>query len=280
MKKAIKTAVYDDELRLEAYRFDGIMQPFPNHFHEYYVIGLVEKGERCLSCRDQEYTIRAGDLFLFNPGDNHACSQTDGGTFSYRSINISKEIISELSMEITGRKKLPGFSPTVIRDREAVCCFRTLHGLIMESSREFRKEENLLLLLALLIRRYGQPFDEYVPECREEIESACAFMETHYSEHISLEQICRHSGLSRSTLLRVFTRSKVVTPYCYLENIRIGAAKKLLEQGTAPVDAALMTGFSDQSHFTNYFSRFIGIAPGVYRDIFTAKEKTGGRSHE
>lgn len=44
MKKAIKTAVYDDELRLEAYRFDGIMQPFPNHFHEYYVIGLVEKG--------------------------------------------------------------------------------------------------------------------------------------------------------------------------------------------------------------------------------------------
>ena len=107
MKKAIKTAVYDDELRLEAYRFDGIMQPFPNHFHEYYVIGLVEKGERCLSCRDQEYTIRAGDLFLFNPGDNHACSQTDGGTFSYRSINISKEIISELSMEITGRKKTP-----------------------------------------------------------------------------------------------------------------------------------------------------------------------------
>lgn len=280
MKKVIKTAVYDDELRLEAYRFDGIMQPFPNHFHEYYVIGLVEKGERCLSCRDQEYTIRAGDLFLFNPGDNHACSQTDGGTFSYRSINISKEIISELSMEITGRKKLPGFSPTVIRDREAVCCFRTLHGLIMENSREFRKEENLLLLLALLIRRYGQPFDEYVPECREEIESACAFMETHYSEHISLEQICRHSGLSRSTLLRAFTRSKGVTPYCYLENIRIGAAKKLLEQGTAPVDAALMTGFSDQSHFTNYFSRFIGIAPGVYRDIFTMKEKTGGRLHE
>lgn len=44
MDKAIKTAVYDDELRLEAYRFDGIMQPFPNHFHEYYVIGLVERG--------------------------------------------------------------------------------------------------------------------------------------------------------------------------------------------------------------------------------------------
>ena len=48
MKKEIRTVVYDDELRMEAYRFEGIVQPFPNHFHEYYVIGLVEKGERLL----------------------------------------------------------------------------------------------------------------------------------------------------------------------------------------------------------------------------------------
>ena len=90
----------------------------------------------------------------------------------------------------------------------------------------------------------------------------------------------RLAGLSKSTLLRAFTRAKRVTPYCYLENIRIGAAKKMLEQGMPPMEAALLTGFSDQSHFTNYFSRFIGIAPGVYRDIFTMKEKTGGRLHE
>ena len=35
------------------------------------------------------------------------------------------------------------------------------------------------------------------------------------------------------------------------QNIRIGEAKKLLEQGLPPVEAALQTGFSDQSHFTN-----------------------------
>lgn len=28
------------------------------------------------------------------------------------------------------------------------------------------------------------------------------------------------------------------------------------------------TGFSDQSHFTNYFSAFIGLAPGAYRNMF------------
>ena len=46
------------------------------------------------------------------------------------------------------------------------------------------------------------------------------------------------------------------------------AARKLLKQGAAPAEAALSAGFSDQSHFTNYFSRFIGLSPGAYRDIF------------
>ena len=45
--------------------------------------------------------------------------------------------------------------------------------------------------------------------------------------------------------------------------------QKLLEQGVPPVEAALQTGFSDQSHFTNYFSRFIGLTPGAYQEIFS-----------
>ncbi len=49
MKKEVRTVVYDEGLGVEAYRFEGIVQPFPNHFHEYYVIGLVEDGARALS---------------------------------------------------------------------------------------------------------------------------------------------------------------------------------------------------------------------------------------
>ena len=227
MRKETKTAVYDEELGLEAYRFKGIAQPFPNHFHEYYVIGFVEEGERRLSCRNREYMIRRGDVVLFNPGDSHACVQVDGGALDYRGFNISKETMLDLMGEVTGRRSLPGFSETVLRDEEISCYLRPLHGLVMEGSREFGKEENLLLVLSLLLGRCGQPFEECVPECREEIERACAFMERHYGERICLDQICRQAGLSKSTLLRAFVRAKGVTPYCYLENIRIGAAKKL-----------------------------------------------------
>ena len=54
----------------------------------------------------------------------------------------------------------------------------------------------------------------------------------------------------------------------------------MLEQGVAPIEAALQTGFSDQSHFTNYFNRFIGLAPGVYREIFLKGDGTGGEQHD
>lgn len=129
-----------------------------------------------------------------------------------------------------------------------------------------------------LLARYGQPFFQCVPACGREIGAACDYMEEHFSEHIRLEQLCRAAGLSKSALLRAFAREKGVTPYRYLENIRIGRAKRLLEQGHSPAQAAVSAGFFDQSHFTNYFSRFIGMPPGMYREMFL--EKAAGREHE
>ena len=279
MKKETRTVVYDDELRLESYRFEGTQQPFPNHFHEYYVIGFVESGERCLSCKNNEYAIQKGNVLLFNPGDNHACVQNDGGTLDYRGFNISKEVMLDLTEEVTGKRELPGFSENVIFDEEVICYLHPLHEMVMKGLCDFGKEENLLLLISMLIQRYGQPFENCIPECRGEIEKACRFLEQHFAERTYVDQICRYAGLSKSTLLRAFTKSKGVTPYSYLENIRIGEAKKLLEQGFPPIEAALRTGFSDQSHFTNYFNRFIGLSPGVYREIFLAKSSGEDKSN-
>lgn len=277
MQKEVRTVVYDDELRIEAYRFEGIVQPFPNHFHDYYVIGFVEDGERMLSCKGQAYTIRKGHVLLFNPGDSHACVQCDGGTLDYRGINITGEVMLDLAEEVTGKRELPGFSQNVIADEEVTCYLRVLHEQVMQGSHEFGKEEGLLLLTSRLIQEYSQPFERCIPACREEIEGVCAWMEQHYDQHVSLEQLCRYAGLSKSTLLRAFAKTKGVTPYSYLENIRIGRAKKLLEQGISPMEAALQTGFSDQSHFTNYFSRMMGLTPGSYRAL-RKEDKQHGRT--
>ena len=278
MEKGIRTAVYDDELRMEAYRFEGIVQPFPKHFHEYYVIGLVENGERLLTCMNREYAIERGHILLFNPADTHACIQL-GGTLDYQGINIAMDVMLDLAEEVTARRSLPGFSRNVILDEVAFCYLRPLHEQMMDRFGGLGKEENLLFLLSHLIQKYGQPFESRIPECRHEIERACAFLEQRFAERIDLNQLCRFAGLSKSTLLRAFAKAKGVTPYRYLENIRIGAARKLLEQGVSPVKAALQTGFSDQSHFTNYFKRFIGLTPGAYQEIFQIpKAKTPAES--
>ncbi|MCI8318385.1 MAG: AraC family transcriptional regulator [Lachnospiraceae bacterium] len=273
MKKETKTVVYDDELRMEAYRFEGIVQPFPNHFHEYYVIGFVEDGQRVLFCKNKEYSIEKGNVILFNPGDNHACVQSDDGTFDYRGFNISKGMMLDLAEEVTGIRELPGFSKNVIYDEEIACYLRTLHEMVMNGTSDFGKEENLLFLISALIQNYGQPFESCVLECRQEIEKACEFIRQHLNERIDLDQICRYAGLSKSSLLRAFAKSKGVTPYRYLETMRINEAKALLGKGMQPIEVAMQTGFSDQSHLTNYFNRFIGLAPGVYRDIFFDKNR-------
>ena len=189
MKKETRTVVYDDELRMEAYRFEGIVQPFPSHFHEHYVIGFVENGERVLSCRDREYAIEEGSIVLFNPGDSHACVQSDEGTFDYRGFNISKEVMLDLAEEVTGKRELPGFSRNVICDEEIACHLHPLHEMVMKGTGEFKKEETLLFLLSYLIQNYGKPFESCIPECRQEIEKACEYMTAHFTERIYLDQM-------------------------------------------------------------------------------------------
>lgn len=278
MKKETKqgAGVYDEALRVEAHCFAGTRQTFPNHIHAHYVIGLVEGGRRCLSCRNREYTIGPGNLILFNPGDNHGCTQIGEGALAYRSLHISQAVMLDLTEEITGRRALPDFTENVVEDAELAGVLRNLHEMVMGGVSGLEKEESLLFLLSALMQAYGQPFACHVPECSREIERACDFMHRHYAERLSLTQICAYAGLSKSTLLRAFTRTKGVTPYRYLEAVRIQEARNLLGKGVSPAEAAARTGFSDQSHFSRYFQQFIGLGPGVYRDFFCRCPQGGG----
>lgn len=271
MKQEMRTVCYDEELGLEAYRFEGVRQPFPNHFHNYYVIGAIEGGSRRLSCRNREYTVKRGDVLLFNPGDNHSCVRGETDAFDYRALNLTEERMLDLAEELTGNRKLPGFSQNVIHDAEIGGYFLRLHRMVMDGLQGFEKEELLLLLAASVLQEYEQSFTPCRAAGRNEIERACRFMEKHFQEQITLEQICTYSSLSKSTLLRAFTKEKGVTPYRYLQTFRVNRAKELLEKGAAPAQAALQTGFSDQSHFSNAFHKFIGLSPAAYGRIFKGK---------
>jgi AraC family transcriptional regulator len=55
-------------------------------------------------------------------------------------------------------------------------------------------------------------------------------------------------------------------PYRYLIERRIRRAEILLaEEDRSIADIALAVGFSNQSHFTTQFSRFLSLTPTAYR---------------
>ncbi|MDT3424867.1 AraC-like DNA-binding protein/mannose-6-phosphate isomerase-like protein (cupin superfamily) [Paenibacillus forsythiae] len=269
MTREVRTVVFDADLELEAYRFEGIMQKFPNHFHDYYVIGFIEQGKRLLHCHHEEYILNSGDVVIFNPYDPHACEQIDGGTLDYRCINIQPEVMRQYVQEIAGVDYLPCFTPTVLYRSELAASLRELHLMISEGHSDFQKEELLLFLLEQLLR---EDSDLSAPgpsrEPASEIKRICEYIESHFAESITLDQLSQLAGLSKYHLLRSFTKQKGISPYSYLATIRINHAKKLLEQGMPPIDVALQTSFSDQSHFTNYFKKLIGLTPKQYARVF------------
>lgn len=260
-----KTFRYDGDLHIEAYRFQGYAQPFPLHFHPEYVLGLVEDGDRRLTCKGREWVIGPGDLLLFNPGDLHACVQS-GGALAYRSLSIPIEVMLDLAQAVTGARKLPLFSRTVLRDGCLSARLTTLHSMILNGAAALEKDEALHLLTAELIRVCGVTVPREPAPATLDVEPICAYIRQNLSERIRLDHLCRRAGVSSSTLLRAFARAKGVTPYQYLESVRVAEAKALLDQGLPPAEVALRTGFSDQSHFTNCFTRFLGLSPGAYRE--------------
>lgn len=275
MKQGNRTIRYDGQLHLEAYSFEGVAQSFPQHFHAYYVWGYAAQGERLLTCCGKQLALAAGETVLFNPGDGHGCVQSSEAALHYLALNVPPETMARLAQELTGSEQLPRFAPAVVSDREAAYYLRSLHALIMNGAQAFAREEALLLLASLLLERYGAASCPAAAASDAAVEKACAYMQEHFAQRLTLENICRAAGLSKSSLLRSFTRAKGVTPYRYLQTVRVSRAQKLLESGEAPAAAALLTGFADQSHFTNTFTNFIGLTPGSYREMFLK----AGRAH-
>lgn len=268
-----KVLVRSDLLKVDAYRFEGLVRSFPAHFHEYYTIGYMNGGNRRLICCGRKYELKKGDMVLFNPRDSHACIHSGGDMF-FSGINIPKRVMAELSEGITGTSLAPRFSENVFGNIEYAVCFGELHENIMSGKEKSKAEEKLTLLVSKLIEEYAVRTE--AAECEDDMNRVCEYIKNNYMNRITLDRLCKFAGVSKSTLLRYFTMQMGITPYGYLENIRICEAKKLLEKGMPPAQAALATGFYDQSHFTTYFTRFMGLTPNEFRSELT---NDSGRSN-
>ncbi|MGF6108648.1 helix-turn-helix domain-containing protein [Pseudomonas frederiksbergensis] len=90
-----------------------------------------------------------------------------------------------------------------------------------------------------------------------------------FHQPLSLEQLAATYGQNELRFLRDFTRAIGLTPHAYLVEVRLQAARRLIEQTDLPLAAiALDAGFAHQSHMGSAFRKHLAMTPSQYRSRF------------
>ncbi|MGC4011302.1 MAG: AraC family transcriptional regulator [Pseudomonas sp.] len=130
-------------------------------------------------------------------------------------------------------------------------------------------EQISLALSAHLLRSYNvfeaAPRYEPPPLGRRDMSRLIEYIEENLGRPISLTELAALVNVSRFHFARLFKRSMGVTAINFVEACRIRRAQALIQEtDLSLVDIALLTGFSDQSHFTRRFHRHLGCTPAAF----------------
>ncbi len=102
-------------------------------------------------------------------------------------------------------------------------------------------------------------------------ELAKIYIHEHYADKVTIRDICKSLGCSKSSLLSSFKAEYDTTVNAYLCEVRLREAKRLLQGGNMSISAiAEATGFYDQSYFSKVFLQREGLTPTEYRKELNA----------
>ncbi|SEE28428.1 GlxA family transcriptional regulator [Streptomyces sp. Ag109_O5-10] len=92
----------------------------------------------------------------------------------------------------------------------------------------------------------------------------------------TLAAMARRAGVSARHMSRLFHEEMSTTPARYVEQVRLEAARAMLEEGDGPMaTVARRTGFGSPESLRRAFTRHLGVTPGVYRARFRTTHTAG-----
>ena len=97
------------------------------------------------------------------------------------------------------------------------------------------------------------------------VERALAYLENHYQEQPSLEQIAAQVGLSEFYFQRVFTRWVGISPKRFLQFLTKEHARQMLDHSASVLDATYRSGLSSPGRLHDLFVTMDAVTPGEYK---------------
>ena len=92
------------------------------------------------------------------------------------------------------------------------------------------------------------------------------YIQDHFSEDLSLEQLSASAGISRSEAGRCFKKYYAQSPMNYVALYRLKYAQELLLKSSLSIsEIAAECGFRDSSYFVKVFRKYLGQTPSEYR---------------
>jgi AraC-like DNA-binding protein len=253
---------------LELLQATFVTHSYARHTHEGYAIGVIERGAEQFERGKEHHVAPQGSLVVINPGEVHTGSAAVEGGWSYRMLYPDPALLQQAASQMAGRQReVPLFAEPVIQDETLSRLLLQLHQALEQPLSSLERESRMLWLMGQLVLRHAidRPSLHKVGQEHQAVRQVREFLEAHYAENITLEQLALIAHLSPFHLLRVFQREVGLPPHTYQTQVRIARAKNLLSRNWPISEVAFATGFTDQSHLTKQFKRITGVTPGQYR---------------
>src|SRR5690606_10494517 len=103
----------------------------------------------------------------------------------------------------------------------------------------------------------------------EQVKAAQEYIEKHFRERVTVEELADMLALSRRNLERRFKKATANSIIEYMQRVKVEAAKMSLETSRENVSEVMyQVGYNDVKAFRNVFKRFTGLSPVQYRSRY------------
>lgn len=250
----------------------------PLHWHEEIELLYQLNGRSDIQIDGEKYQIQNKLLTVIDSRQVHSI-HTYSDTSMFICVHISKKLIEKYIPDIDLYRIycIPDDIPdSQFPEYLSVC--RQMEALLRlyitdKPAWQMESEGIILQVLAQLIRHFSRksaPNEIGLSSADRtsfnRIRDVITYVEEHFREPISLQDIAGHLGLGREYFCRFFKKNMGMSFLRYLNEVRISHVYRDLEQTDAPIaEIAEKNGFHNQKLFNRTFREVYGCTPSAVR---------------